>query len=106
MKPAKHMTDDELKYADRDLREAIAVTEPGRFSNMDRYLADYRAVAAEIDARARKRMLRRWIAEAPGEILTPVMRHYGPRLRTRNSWNDYRTKQARSAMFTLYWRGR
>lgn len=69
MKPAKHMTDSELKHHASDLRTAIAVTHPGHYSNMDRYVADYREIITEQEARDRKRILRRNILEMPGDLL-------------------------------------
>src|SRR3990167_2819149 len=126
MKPVKHMTDAELKYAASDLRQAIAVTSPSRNSNMDRYLADYRAVIGEQEARDRKRVLRRNILDMPGDLLlVQTKTRKSDRAIVADRWfsdydsryhrvrtlhtarriytgQDVRTKRGRSAMFSLY----
>lgn len=118
MKPSKAMTDAELKYAASDLRTAIAVADPSS-SNMDRYLANYRAMITEQETRANKRTLRRMMADAPADLLAAIQADRPEAIRPRgwfqrprylftaqriNTGQAYRAARARSAMFSLYWR--
>ena len=108
MKSTAHMTDGELQYAASDLRLAIAVSSPDRYSNLDRYVADYRAVIDEQDRRARKRLARRNMADMPCDLLAcaaGLYVHHARFLHTAkaiNTGQEYRRKQGISAMYYLY----
>ena len=109
MKPVTTMTDEELNYVASDLRTAIAVTEPTRYSNLDRYVSGYRQVITEQETRERKRCFRRMIKDMPCDLLATIHPRFTPRIRYLhtarqiNTGQEWRCKQGRSAMFQLGW---
>lgn len=101
------MTDAELQYAASDLRTTIAITHPSHYSNMDRYLIDYRAVMDEQHARDTKRTFRRMLQSAPLDPLSPLKfgrtRPGFNRLENHGDYWSFARKQAHSAAWQLGW---